>query len=349
MNFKGLTFFKTTFKNGVEFDSASGEGLLLMRVSLTGRADFSDARIQRLQFNGSMNVEGDAIFRRSKFDDLRFALVVFRKSVDLQGAQITSQFEIRRVSFEGDLHMEDAILPRPSKVLTEDPSENRHIFAIEDVTFDGGVFADRWQLLAPVAWWQPWKECPPLFRYVSPSDADETTDFETMAENAPTEIKELRLWREFKHAFQSAGNLDLENYAEYSVRILEERELSGSAKILSVASRLFWGYGVRPLRVALWLAVVILAFAALYWGQLSDYWADEENPIRQRKRIKNALMFSWKTAWELKYGFENSNGAVFRTLTIVESALGKILIGCFAYSLSHTSPLLNDLVKKLLP
>ena len=61
------------------------------------------------------------------------------------------------------------------------------------------------------------------------------------------------------------------------------------------------------------------------------------------------MLFSSKTACELKYGYVHSNTTTFRALTLLESLLGKGLLTCFAYSLSHTSPLLNDLMKRLLP
>jgi len=61
------------------------------------------------------------------------------------------------------------------------------------------------------------------------------------------------------------------------------------------------------------------------------------------------VSFSSKTAWELKYGYENSTTPVFQAITLMESTLGKLLLACFAYSLSQTSPLLDELMKKLLP
>jgi hypothetical protein len=61
------------------------------------------------------------------------------------------------------------------------------------------------------------------------------------------------------------------------------------------------------------------------------------------------MYFSARTAWEAKFGFDHSSTTVFRVITLVQSIGSKGLLACFAYSLSHTSPLLNELMKKLIP
>lgn len=356
--FKGLTFFKTIFRDGVELDGSRGSSLLLMRASIGGRADFSDAKIERLQFQGSMTAEGDVIFRRAQFDDVSFALVVFRKNVDLQGVQIRSKLALRKVSFEGDVHLEDAALPITSS--PHDRNQAKHdanaaetdnrFFGIEDTTLNVGLYAEPQQLLIPSPAWEFWKDQKPRFSFVATADPDETADFEgTATETMSEETKELRLWRELRRAFQTSGNLQLQNYAEYRLRGLEENERTGLARFSSIFSRIFWGYSLRPLRVLLWFGVILVSFAGVYWTQLADLYTGHSPVARMWLRARAALLFSLRTAWEVKYGYENSRTSTFRAITLLESALGKLLFACFAYSVSHTSPLLNELLKKLLP
>ena len=356
--FKSLTFFKTIFRNGVELDSSQGRSLLLMRPVVGGRIDFSDAKIDRLHFQGSMTVEGDAIFRRAQVEDVSLALVVFRKTVDLQGVHIRSKLTLRRIAFEGDVHLEDALLPlnnpengqTQAKRAADATEDDESFFSIEDTTLNGGLYAGPQQILAAKPAWEFRAEQKPRFTFSTAPDPDETADFEgTTTQTLSEQAKQLRTWRELKHAFQTAGNLQLQNYAEYHLRALEENEQTGLSKVSSIFSRIFWGYGLRPLRVVFWLAAVILLFAGVYFTQLGYLYADRPSIAGFALRAKAALSFSSKTAWQFKYGYENSTRPTFQAITLLESALGKLLLACFAYSLSHTSPLLDEIMKKLIP
>jgi hypothetical protein len=66
-------------------------------------------------------------------------------------------------------------------------------------------------------------------------------------------------------------------------------------------------------------------------------------------RAGRSLAFSARTAWELKYGYDNSVTPAFRMITLSESVLAKVLLACFAYALTQASPLLSELMKKLIP
>jgi hypothetical protein len=101
--------------------------------------------------------------------------------------------------------------------------------------------------------------------------------------------------------------------------------------------------------VLLWLAFVILAFAGIYWTQLSVVGADNNPIVRGLNRARLALVFSVRTAWELNYGYDNSATPTFRVITTIESVFAKLMVACFAYALTQTSPLLSEIVKKLLP
>jgi hypothetical protein len=151
------------------------------------------------------------------------------------------------------------------------------------------------------------------------------------------------MWREMGHAFELAKNIELQNYAEFRGRRLEEDDTRGVSKIAPMASRWFWGYGVRPMRALLWLGLLVLAFAAIYWTQLGHL------ATNSFARARHALIFSAQTAWELKFGYDNSATTIFRAITIAESILAKLALALFAYALTQTNPLLSELTKKLLP
>jgi hypothetical protein len=66
-------------------------------------------------------------------------------------------------------------------------------------------------------------------------------------------------------------------------------------------------------------------------------------------RASYALEFSARTAWEFTYGYNNSTNPLFRFITMAESIIAKLLLACFAYALTQSSPLLSELMKKLIP
>jgi len=350
-HFRSLRFWRTTFRDEVEFENIHGLRLELWMVSLGGRADFSDARIDRLEFHGWIAADGEVLFRRSQFNNLTVSRAGFRKDVDFEGTKFCSQVEFRIVSFEGDLHFEDAVFPWMNHPC--DHKSNEHAesaFLLVDTTLNKGLYVEPDQLLTFPSWWAFWRSRSPSFASSNPpNENDELTPDEKAAVAEAARAKERRLWRELERAFRAAGNLELENYAAYNLRSLEEPEQRGLTKISSILSRWFWGYGLRPLRVALWLALLVLVFAFVYWTQLATIAADESVLVRRWLRAKYALVFSARTTWQLSYGYEQSRTTTFRVVTLLQSAAGKALLTCFAYSLSHTSPLLNELMKKLLP
>ena len=115
---------------------------------------------------------------------------------------------------------------------------------------------------------------------------------------------------------------------------------------MDVLSKWFWGYGLRPLRVLAWEFILILAFAALYWTQLSVAKGGRKGVIR---RLCNSIVFSARTSWTFTYGYEHSRTMTWQLITVAQSSLAKICLACFLYALSNTSPLLNDLVKRIVP
>jgi uncharacterized protein YjbI with pentapeptide repeats len=346
-HFVSLKLYKTRFQGDLDFHRADGMSLTLQSVDLKGAANFDDAHLASLEingFSGSMTVEGDAIFRRASIMHLALTRVSFKKSVDLQEADLGSRVLFTTVHFGGDLHLEDATFGSPDPGDddgTADGTEGVRVppqFLMKDVTTSGGIYADASQLLVSPPWWAIWRENTPRFTTDQGSDDDDQSRPE-----------KRRLWRELERAFQKAENLQMKNYAAYMVSSLDEADQSQPARTYSVLSRWFWGYGVRPMRVLFWAAIMVVAFACLYATQLRSL-GEKQPPLRRIfLRAQHALVFSARTAWELRFGYQNSRSTAFKCITLVESVLGKALLACFAYALTQTSPLLSDLMKKLLP
>lgn len=339
-HFTGLRFLRSTFRAGADFRGASGKRLQFYGVAFSGRLGFDDARsIRELEFNnfgGSMIVDGEAVFRRAAFDKLIFIRTAFKNSVDFQSCEVRSSLKFRTVSFDGDLHFEDVKLPGMGPNADESGDEGNSEINIEDITLNRGLYIDAKQFLVRPPWWAVWRE-----------------DTPRLYANDRRTRDDRRVWRQLVRAFDLAQNVELKNYAEYKLRVSEEigqgSEDEPFAKITSVASRWFWGYGLRPLRVLFWFVVTVLVFSGIYWTQLPNP-AGGKGPVsRSVARASTALMFSVRTAWELKYGYSNSTNVLFRSITVIESIIAKLLLASFAYALTQASPLLSDLMKKLLP
>jgi hypothetical protein len=113
--FKRLRFWRTTFRNGADFNAVHGKSLQLYGVTLSGRfALDGTANVEDVQldgFGGSMVVDGDAVFRGATMKKLTLRRMAFKRTVDFQGVSIGSKAVIQTVSFEGDLRLEDGLLP----------------------------------------------------------------------------------------------------------------------------------------------------------------------------------------------------------------------------------------------
>jgi hypothetical protein len=351
--FTGLKFLRTFFHAGADFRGASGRRLQLFGVTFSGRLGFDDARsIKELEFNnfgGSMIVDGEAVFRRAAFDKLTFVRTAFKNAVDFQSSEIRSNLTFRTVSFDGDLHFEDGKLPGTARKSADQSDDDRKPqINFDDITLNKGLYIDATQFLVRAPWWAVWREdTPRLYDSEASDKSDDNSSVPERAKDNP------RLWRELMRAFDFAKNIELKNYAEYRLRVLEEsgQELRDepTARMASVVSRWFWGYGLRPLRVLLWLVVVVLGFAGIYWTQLPNRAPAAAPVFGTLARVSDAFIFSARTAWELKYGYDNSANFMFRVVTVAESIIAKLLLACFAYALTQTSPLLSELMKKLLP
>jgi uncharacterized protein YjbI with pentapeptide repeats len=150
-------------------------------------------------------------------------------------------------------------------------------------------------------------------------------------------------WATLEETFKSSGNLELQNEAYF-----QKRQLSRESWMDDV-SHVFWGYGVRPLRLFLWISMVQLLFTAIYWTQTRSMGHDLISWERQKARLAFALNFGIQTAMTLRYGVTNSRSLFFKILTGMHALLMKALLLLLLYTLANVNPLLHDIMGKLLP
>jgi uncharacterized protein YjbI with pentapeptide repeats len=321
--FGNMKFWKTTFRQRTGFEDVVARDLLFMLPSFYGPVDFSDSRIQRLEFHGWLPIESDVTFRGAIIGNAQFFNVLFVKGADFQGANFKSELAFRRSTFGGDVHFEEAAIPKT--------------FTIGNCRFIKGLFANSEQMFLPSPRWAFWREETPTFEFSRTFMV--TDDF---AHEELRAVDEIQSWRELQHGFNAAGNLEMENYALFHLRSADERRKVGWSRFRETISRWFWGFGVRPFRVLPWLAGVVFVFALLYRTQI-------DGSLALWPAAKQAVMFSARTAWEFRYGYQNSRTTFFRIATTVESVASKAIVALFAYALSRTSPLLNELLTRLIP
>jgi len=282
-------------------------------------------------FSGLLLIDGDIVFSRAKFNVFDIARTRFTKNLDLEDVEIATQLRFETVSFDGDVHLEGATFGKPDDRMV---GQN---FIIDDVTFNKALYWPSVNFFKPYDWWNFWADNDPRFTQDTTEDPNGSA------------VRERRLWSELRRAFDIAGDLTLKNYAEYRERYLLERGEDERTRIISTFSRLYWGYSLRPLRIMCRFAILIVLFAGAYGTQLSKLGSDYTVFRRFILRAKYALLFSWRTALEIKFGVEHSRTHRISLITLVETIAGKVIVATFACSLAQTSPLLSDLVKKLLP
>lgn len=150
-------------------------------------------------------------------------------------------------------------------------------------------------------------------------------------------------WATLEETFKSSGDLESQNEAYF-----QKRQLSREG-LMDGVSYVFWGYGVRPLRLLMWISLVQLVFTATYWTQTRSIRPDLVSWQRQKARLAFAISFGLQTAITLAYGITNSRTLLFKTLTVMHMLFMKVLLLLLLVALANVSPLLHDILGKLLP
>jgi hypothetical protein len=149
-----------------------------------------------------------------------------------------------------------------------------------------------------------------------------------------------RDWQTIADALDRGGQTDQRNEVLYRMEASRQQPtLVG--KVRAQFSDRLWGYGYRPLRITLWIGMIVLISAVVYMSAI---------PQRQNRgrSVLVAIQFSLRTAISPTYGYAHATGW-YRILAVSESIIVKLLALLFVQSLATVSPLLRELVSKLIP
>ena len=155
-------------------------------------------------------------------------------------------------------------------------------------------------------------------------------------------------WRTLEGAFKNSSNLEGQNESMYRRRFNELGVHKGWAKFTNGFEFWYWGFGVRPLRPLGWFLVLVLVFTFIYWTQTRSLKRGMSRIRGVWQRLKFTFQFSLRTAWSIDFGLKNARTPLFKVLTLSQSVLSKVILISFLKAFSNTSPLLNDLIGKMI-
>ncbi len=240
-----------------------------------------------------------------------FNNVVFHGFADFGDARFASFVHYEQSEFESDVNFKGVEFPRLSTTSTNN-EDNR-----TGTVFDGV----RFQKPSAVEWQQL---------------------------EGRINTNSIGTWKLLEELFKRSGNLEGQNESMFQRRLLEGRHGGIVKRCLNYLDRTFWGYGVRPLRLFIWMLVITLLFAAIYWTQTRALIRPSDKFRSALRRLKFAGTFALQSAWRLDFGRRNSTTTAFRVITTIQSLSSKIMLLCFLHVLSNVSPLLHELFAKVL-
>jgi uncharacterized protein YjbI with pentapeptide repeats len=299
-------------------------------VSFLGRVSLVESQLDTLDFSerGPISNKTVSDWKLVSFEKrlaaqglnvrmANFTDVEFRGGADFSGSTFSELLSLSNATFSDEADFYQCKFPSPNKH-SNAPSGT----FLAKVRFEKGPQLHYSQLLEEGPWWQFWNLTP------TSKVATETA----------------RSWQSLERSFMKSADLDSQNEAMYYRRTLAPHAPGEDKEnfLVNRFSKLFWGYGVRPWRLAGWIVLFFGWFTFIYWTQTKEL----GNPAR---RWKFALGFSWRTSLTLWYGYQNSRTLLFKVLSIIHSISIKIMLVCFLKAIANVSPLLRDLLGKILP
>jgi len=297
-------------------------------TAFSERAYFNNAKLNELSFSYQMAENEDTgqqgastgasspvVFdKRSAFTGLdcnraKFHDVEFRDYADFSEAKFANHVDFSNAIFEGGVSFYNSQFPRLGSGTPKDAQSG---IVLRGAQFLKGVNLD-------------WKQI----------------DGSLNSRN-PDTLKRL------ESAFKQSGDLEGQNEVLYRRKYLEGSQAGRWQRLTNRFDLFFWGYGVRPLRLLGWMSFVVMLFTIIYLTQTRALGAGGNKLKSAFKRLKFALAFSLRTSWSLGFGINNACTPTFKVITLVHSIGFKILLLCLLQAFANTSPLLNQLVGKLI-
>lgn len=347
------SFNEAQFRKGADFELASASNIQFKETvfsSVTGfrfsrfngsfkgatfekEAHFNDATFSNLVNFSNARFQGGADFSDVQFRAAQFQSTIFNEATSFNHATFTYSADFTSARFSGETDFEGCTFPSPSTVARPD----EYLGAIESGLFlSRARFEKRLrlkfeQLIDRSSW----------LSFTSP---------QTKLRNEP-QLHPERTWEDLVQVFRISDDPASRNEAEYQRRLENAgfRNPNTKPTLGERFSNAFWGYGLRPGRVFLWILLSYLIFTVIYWRETRSLSARFKGWRGQLDRWLFAADFSWRTAYKLTHGFDNSRTLPFKCLTLVQSLGSKVLVFFFLKSLANTSPLIGELVNKVLP
>lgn len=333
-DFPANVFFTNINDNNTEVEK--GE-LIFTSVNFRGRAYFSDSRLKGIWFsfrpghgvpsqftmhrlgedpNKPVIFEKYAAFRKLTCVNAGFASVEFHDFADFSNARFDHYVNLANTTFEKGVNFYGTKFPT-----TETPLQADQANADPDKLTDGLILDDvQFQQPANFEWQQ-------------------------IQDKVNTQTKET--WRLLEDSFKRAGDLEGQNEAMYRRKLMEKNNGQFWQRAVNEVDFLFWGYGIRPLRLGIWLLAFYCFFTFIYWRRPEFLVGNKIKRARFWSRLIFAIKFSAQTSWKFSYGIKHARKSLFKVLTVTHSIGFKILLILFLKAISNTSPLLNELFGKL--
>jgi uncharacterized protein YjbI with pentapeptide repeats len=322
-----VAFGYATFNSDASFtaiDSGEKGHLTFGQTKFMGDITFAGSRLDTLRFRTGEGFapcvfEKSAIFTRLNCRIGDFSGAQFVARANFTDANFRELAEFRGTVFEGDADFYRATFPAIG------PDSSQH----QGLVLDDVIFAKA----ATLSWSQ---------LAIGGKGPGRKTKVIT---NKP------ETWAVLEDVFHRNNDLSSQNEAHYQKRLLSmNSEKTINYKSLSDrVSWLFWGFGVRPLRLLLWILVVYALFALVYWTQTHGMQSKNEKHPSLLARIRFASNFTLRNSFGLFYGFDRSRTWLFKTITLLQAVLSKIMLLFLLQALANVSPLLRDLFGKLIP
>jgi uncharacterized protein YjbI with pentapeptide repeats len=335
------TFYRSTFNNDSFFVDINkelparngGEGSMEFHgVTFTGRVYFKNSTLARLSFSPtapSPLTEGDlpapsheavspttfgrtAVFSGLRCDNADFSEVEFHDYADFTGSKFISFVSFNSATFEQEANFTRAEFP--SMHNSSQPKDRSGL----------GLDMDDVQFQKPVS--LSWQQIDDKVKIEGPNG-----------------------WKRLEETFARSGELQGQNECMYRDRVAEAADKNGSAKLLDDFEYWFWGYGIRPWRVIVWIVPTYLIFVCLYFSQTAGIAEGTGKGHAYWKRAAFSIAFALRTSWSLGYGYANARTPLFRVITTANSVVLKLMLICLFKTLTNLSPLLNELFRKLIP
>ena len=329
---------KPTLGSPEEGDEGAAGHLIFEGVRFNGRAYFNGSRLDEVDFSrpshSYLGSEREVLLGRGD------ASVVFGDRVIFRGAELNvanfSNAEFRAYA--------DFTGTRFSRIANFEDTTFETEADFMDAQFGGEVFLDgvRFQKVARLEW--------PQLEHALKSDRSAT--YATLEQN-----------------FNQLGDVGGKNQAYFLKEFYRLAQLRGLKALENQASRYFWGYGVRPLRVLLWMFAAYAVFFGLhlryFWKLIGHLAFSAGQRLRALLRgrwqptcggaqapsdwksagseVKHVLAASARATFSLNPKHSRLRGPLYQAQFLVM----KPLLLLFAYSLANVSPVLQVFTRAL--